>query len=452
MLAARGYAVAEVANAPALLAACRQQHYALVVVDQGLLRGHELLLEQAYAAWHDAPLTLICTPGAAPFPAQVAAALGDRACKTLIKPVLARHLQEVLGELPHIAPGSAAAASDPAAPIRRLAGLRALVVEDNILNQQIAQALLEAEGAAVELAEDGHRALQRLGENDGFDIVLMDIQMPGMDGYETTREIRRQRRWQHLPIVAVTANVLASDRDAALASGMNEHVGKPFDIGLLAAVIRHLVYGEARPATLNDSHGFADESALLDYQAAIGRLAGSDSLYRRLLATFSLEAQVFSSALQQALDAHCVSDALRLLHTIKGNAATIGAYTLSRKAEQMEQALRRGEQASGLDVLLGTLDETTRQCEIVSRRFHLADDQNETGATGAGELKTEIVALAELLSASNLAALARFERIQVCLRQQLPLLETKLAAAMLAFDFEQAGEYCRSAVEQLGSR
>ena len=452
LLAARGYAVVEVENASSLLAACRQKHYELVVVDQGLLRDHESVLERAYAGWNDEPLTIICTPGAVPFPTHVAEALGGRACRTLNKPVLASHLQEVLGELQHIGPRRAAFTSDPASPIRRLAGVRVLVVEDNMFNQQIAQELLEADGADVELVEDGHRALQRLGDSDGFDIVLMDIQMPGMDGYETTRAIRRQRHWQHLPIIAVTANVLASDREAALESGMNEHVGKPFDIALLAAVIRHLVYGEARPETLEDSKEIGDGSALLDYEAAIRRLAGSSSLYLRLLGAFPFEAQAFSSALQHALDSNCVSDALRLLHTIKGNAATIGAYTLSRKAEQMEYALRRGEPTSGLEILLGILDETTLQCQMVSKRLHLAENQNGISATDAAALKTEIIALGELLSASNLAALASFERVQVRLRQQLPLLETKLAAAMLAFDFEQASEYCRSAVEQIVSR
>ncbi|SFL90197.1 response regulator [Rugamonas rubra] len=452
LLAARGYAVAEVENAPALLAACRQQRYELVVVDQGLLSGHESVLEQAYAGWNDEPLTIICTPGAVPFPAHVADALGRRACRTLIKPVLASQLHQVLGELPHIGPGKAAPASDPASPIRRLAGLRVLVVEDNALNQQIAQELLRAEGAVVELVEDGYRALQRLGDSDGFDIVLMDVQMPGMDGYETTRAIRRQRRWRDLPIVAVTANVMANDRDAALESGMNDHVGKPFDMALLAAVIRHHVYGDARPETPDGTNGLADGSALLDYEAAIGRLAGSGALYLRLLGAFSLEAQVFSSALRQALDSHSMPDALRVLHTMKGNAATIGAHTLSRRAAQMEQALRRGEPASGLDVLMWTLDETKIQCLKLSKQLHPADEQVGTGAAEAGSLEAEIVALAELLSASNLAALASFERLQSRLRQQLPLLETKLAAAMSAFDFEQAGEYCRSAAEQISSR
>nr|WP_315218614.1 response regulator [uncultured Duganella sp.] len=452
LLVASGYAVVEVENAEALLMACQQKRYELVVVDQGLLCGHESVLEQAYDCWNQEPLTIICTPGALPLPAHVAEVLSGHACRTLIKPILASHLQEVLGELQQIRPVSAASTSSSASRIHRLAGLRVLVVEDNMLNQEIAKGLLEADGAAVDLVEDGHRALKKLGDSDGFDIVLMDIQMPGMDGYETTRAIRRQPRWRNLPIVAVTANVFASDRHAALESGMNDHVGKPFDMAFLAAVIRHHVYGEARPVTLDGTNGITDGGALLDYDAAIGRLAGSCPLYLRLLEVFSLEAQTFSSALQLALDSHYASDAQRLLHTIKGNAATIGAYALSRKAEQMEQALRRGEQASGLEALLRTMEETKLQCQMVSRRLHIAEDQNGISTIGAGALKTEIAALAELLSASNLAALASFERIRLPLRQQVPLLETKLAAAILALDFEQAGECCRSAVEQICSR
>ncbi len=125
--------------------------------------------------------------------------------------------------------------------VRRLDKLRLLVVEDNLVNQQVAEELLIAEGAWVSLAANGKLGVEAVASaKEPFDAVLMDIQMPVMDGYTATREIRQGLGLTKLPIIAMTANALDSDRLECLAAGMNEHVGKPFEIAHLAAVIRRL--------------------------------------------------------------------------------------------------------------------------------------------------------------------------------------------------------------------
>jgi PAS domain S-box-containing protein len=121
----------------------------------------------------------------------------------------------------------------PAAQRERLLGLRVLLVEDNAINQELGLELLSDAGMVVSLAEDGLDAIRLLEAqpaDEAFDAVLMDCQMPVMDGYEATRKIREDARWQRLPIIAMTANAMAGDRDKALAAGMDDHIAKPIDV------------------------------------------------------------------------------------------------------------------------------------------------------------------------------------------------------------------------------
>jgi CheY-like chemotaxis protein len=121
---------------------------------------------------------------------------------------------------------------------RLLDGMRILVVEDNLINQQVAEELLNAQGARVSLAANGQLGVDAVAAaSPQFDVVLMDIQMPVMDGYAATQVIRQQLGLTALPIIAMTANALASDRAACLAAGMDEHVGKPFDLTKLVALL-----------------------------------------------------------------------------------------------------------------------------------------------------------------------------------------------------------------------
>ena len=147
-----------------------------------------------------------------------------------------------LAELPHDAPARLEAAGQPAvAKAKRLQGLRILVVEDNKINQMVATGLLRAEGAEVSLADNGQTGVAAVAAaQPHFDVVLMDIQMPVMDGYAATRAIRQDLGLVNLPIIAMTANAMASDRVACLDAGMNDHVGKPFELDHLVATVLRL--------------------------------------------------------------------------------------------------------------------------------------------------------------------------------------------------------------------
>ena len=161
----------------------------------------------------------------------------------LVKPVTASMVRDMVVEA-RAAHAVAVTGTSPApavAPVKpkRLAGLRLLVVEDNKINQMVARGLLLQEGAQVTLADNGQLGVDALSRTPAdFDAVLMDLQMPVLDGYAATRAIREDLRLRQLPIIAMTANAMASDREACLAAGMNDHVGKPFEINHLVATLR----------------------------------------------------------------------------------------------------------------------------------------------------------------------------------------------------------------------
>ena len=160
----------------------------------------------------------------------------------LVKPVTASMLLDAVMDA-RMAATAAARGENPAAPQtpvkpRRLQGLRLLVVEDNKINQMVAKGLLTQEGAEVMLADNGQLGVAAVAAaQPPFDAVLMDVQMPVMDGYAATRAIREELGLNTLPVIAMTANAMASDRAACLAAGMNDHVGKPFELDHLVAML-----------------------------------------------------------------------------------------------------------------------------------------------------------------------------------------------------------------------
>jgi len=274
------------------------------------------------------------------------AALGDSARGSfdgyLVKPVTASMLRDAVRE----ATGRAAPAGPARQGGRELDGLRILVVEDNVNNQQIARELLAWRGAAVDIAEDGRQGVERVvSAPDAYDLVLMDVQMPVMDGYEAARQLRRAG-FAALPIVAMTANVMTGDREACLAAGMNDHVGKPFDLDeLVATVRRHAVRKPAAGVAAPEPVAAAAPSAAVpdtqvDLAAAVRRMGGDIGFYRQLYPSVRSDADKMLARLEQLLASRQRDDAARLFHTIKGHAGTIGAPALARVAGEAERALR----------------------------------------------------------------------------------------------------------------
>jgi PAS domain S-box-containing protein len=228
-------------------------------------------------------------------------------------------------------------------PSSRLAGLRLLVVEDNMINRQIAEALLSGEGAQVLLAEGGVEGVRMImTDAHSFDAVLMDIQMPDIDGLQATRRIRANPRFATLPIIAMTANASKSDRQTCLAAGMNEHVGKPIDLEQLITTLIAQTGGENNQQAITTVH--EDESTLIIEQreSMIHRLGGNIDLIRSVLRSFGPELQQQITQLKQHIEQQNRVSAASVLHAIKGSAGTMGAVALSLRASQFEQQLIHG--------------------------------------------------------------------------------------------------------------
>jgi len=248
---------------------------------------------------------------------------------------------------------SARRAHDPAqsTELSALVGRSVLLVEDNLVNQQVACGLLELVGIEATVVGSGEEALQCLREVK-FDLVLMDVQMPGLDGYETTRLIRRALELSSLPIIAMTAHAMAGDRERCLDSGMNDHVSKPIDPETLyAALARWLkplrgIGSGAAAATGNAAmpvvsavaaaQALPDSLPALDLTVARRNVNGNLALLRRILIDFAATHEGEAVRLTAAVCEQRWKDVLRLSHTLKGTAATIGAMDLSGLAGRVE--------------------------------------------------------------------------------------------------------------------
>ncbi len=241
-------------------------------------------------------------------------------------------------------------------------GARVLLVEDNFINQEVAKEILMKAGVWITIAEDGERGLQRLQigdeKGDPFDVVLMDIQMPVMDGYTATREIRKLLEYKDLPIVAMTANAFVSDRQKALASGMNDHVAKPIKVKELFKVLGEVVHvpeeRRNRPEISDDTSSLDNEKNILadlpeveglDMAAGIQRSAGNISLYEGLLSQFILHHSEDIDQINSALSDNDHELAARIAHTLKGVAGNIGAERLYLAAGVAEDAILKSEES-----------------------------------------------------------------------------------------------------------
>ncbi|MBF0613553.1 MAG: PAS domain S-box protein [Magnetococcales bacterium] len=232
---------------------------------------------------------------------------------------------------------------------RELTGKRVLLTEDNVVNQQVAVDLLELVGVVVEVAGHGADALEIL-RRKSFDVVLMDVQMPVMDGYEAARRIREELHLD-LPVIAMTANAMVGDREKSLQSGMNDHVSKPIDPQhLYRTLYRWIIHGnvtapvhpvveEGTAPPAGEETPMPPEIAGIDMGVALQRCAGSRALLWRLLRRFAVDQQGAIERLRDSWNQGETTQAVRLAHTLKGLAGSLGAETLRAAAQQLEHGL-----------------------------------------------------------------------------------------------------------------
>jgi signal transduction histidine kinase/DNA-binding response OmpR family regulator/HPt (histidine-containing phosphotransfer) domain-containing protein len=241
----------------------------------------------------------------------------------------------------------------------RLAGAQILLVEDNAINRELAVDLLSRAGIAVSVAGDGREALDLLAQQS-FDGVLMDCQMPVMDGYAATREIRQRPQLRDLPVIAMTANAMVGDRERVLAAGMNDHIAKPISVEELFATLARWVRpsgvaaGSAGKVDAADADPPFSELPGIDARAGLDGVLGNAALYRSLLCMFRDRERDFESRFRAALAAGD-SAAARQAHDLKSAAGTLGAHEVQQAAEALERACTQGAGREEIEALAGTV-------------------------------------------------------------------------------------------------
>ncbi len=296
-----------------------------------------------------------------------------------------------------------------------VAGAYLLLVEDNEVNQEVAQELLGGAGVRVDIASNGAMALAKIAVND-YDGVLMDCQMPVMDGYEATRKIRANPRNANLPVIAMTANAMVGDKDKCVAAGMNDFIAKPIDVAQLFGTLARWVTPAQRLAAPPPAVARAQDTlppiAGLTMEAALLRVGGSVGLMRRLLTRFAETQRDAAARIAGAIDNNDLASATREAHTVKGLAGNIGASCVADLAARLEHMLGHGELA-GLDALLAELRlalfELAQSIELALAGAAPAATHAPADAPGLAELAPALRQLARLLEQDDAEAAKRIE-------------------------------------------
>jgi PAS domain S-box-containing protein len=372
----------------------------------------------------------------------------------LAKPFTPATLQEALAELEGRAAGDLPGDPPRTAPLGgRLAGMRVLVVEDNLLNQEVANYVLLHAGAGVDFAGNGQLAVSMLADGAAhYDAVLMDLQMPVMDGFEAAAAIRAMGATK-LPILAMTANAMEEDRRRALQAGMDGFLAKPIDVDELVNALRRIT-GRAEACAEDAQGAEAAGPALLPSQVP-GLLPGIDlkSTLPRFGGSFAGFAAVFrrfessqGGVLDEVRALLAAGDRLRagqLVHRLRGVAANLGATEVAGQALGLEQALR-GEDEAALALRLARLDGAMATVLETARSLPEEPVPAPPAAGVSGSeteqqpLRDALAHLRDLLENNNLKAMARFESLRPALAHLAPQALEPLADAVATLRFDAA--------------
>ena len=355
-----------------------------------------------------------------------------------------------------------------------LAGRRILLVEDNETNLQVAYELLEQAGLKVVAAVNGLEAVQ-LAARERFDGILMDLQMPVMDGLTAAREIRKGPTPPDLPILAMTANVMIADREECLAAGMNDHIAKPIKPEILYKTLVHQLRPDIdvnaycsdgktpAPVSLENSGDLPSLDGV-DVEAGLISVNSDWKLYRKLLYNFHDRHQNITEEIQNELEHGNLDVARRLAHTIKGVAGTVGANKLSEISARLESAIKKGDHdrigdyserfAKEVAAVMTSLDRFIKDQD--ARRIEAAatgekHDSSSPGTLEMPRLRQLFQELADLIENRDSDVIRIVTELKALLGStHINDNFLKLESQINRFKFEQAGETLEQVTEELG--
>ncbi|BDT68143.1 sensor histidine kinase RcsC [Comamonadaceae bacterium OS-1] len=338
--------------------------------------------------------------------------------------------------------------------LQAVRGARVLLVEDNALNQQVATELLEDAGFVVDVAGDGQQAVDRV-QSQRYDIVLMDMQMPVMDGVTATRLIRSNAAYRDLPIVAMTANAMQADRDHCLAAGMNGFVTKPIEPNALWQALTQWIapragLGDAAPRAPRTVFASADAPPEpmevlpahiegVDTVAGLRRMGGKAPLYLSMLRKFQATQLPAWEVLCQSVAQGDLASAERQAHTLKGLAGNIGATPLQESSGVLEAALRGRTATAALQPLLRqTQEQLLHLVGVLDQALPERRMEPPAPPGDRAEVHTLLGQLEGYLQADDADALAVLAQHGPALRGVLGADFSALEAAVAGFSFEEA--------------
>ncbi|MFD2167683.1 response regulator [Thalassotalea euphylliae] len=330
-------------------------------------------------------------------------------------------------------------------PTEKIQGAHVLLVEDNEINQQIAVELLQMAKLHVDVADNGQIAVDKL-KTKSYDAVLMDIQMPVMDGYQATQAIRNELDMQDLPILAMTANAMAGDREKCLAAGMNDHLTKPIDPNEVYERLAHWIKPDVNRVVFNAQSQPSQEVKQpipdiegLDTKNALLRMGGNTELFIKLLDKFTKTQANAVDEIKHAIDKNQCKDAERIAHTLKGVAANIGATKLAAAAKEVEHALS----LENTDIA-ALLKQTSTELAQTITNINAASVENTAAETSchqasAEEIATQLQQLFEEIEDFDANAQETWRTLSSGLGSSVDdSLKAKIKDALDNYDFDQA--------------
>ena len=339
--------------------------------------------------------------------------------------------------------------TDYMAKTRDIQGAYILLAEDNDINQQIAMEILERAGLFVDVADNGREAVAAVKAKE-YDLVLMDIQMPEMDGIEATDKIRKFKKATDLPIVAMTAHAMAGDREKSLAAGMQDHVTKPIDPEKLFEALTQWIKPMARTLPENyigrqpEERQGADvlpDLPGIDVQSGVLRVGGNTHRYKKLLKKFVDNQGDAGDRILRALKEGLNEDAIRLAHTLKGVSGNIGAMKLFESAQAVEARLNSGNDGGHPAAIAEMTAILAQTCEILQPVIN--ELEKESGGVSADLDRAAIIfhlqTLSQFLLESDTEAQSILEKISAMVSGTLmEEAVVQIAAHVSNYDFEGA--------------